>query len=128
MKITNKKLVESINLVRQVAQKQLPVKVSYAISRNTDHLESALKPYDKERQKLIEKYAEHDENGNLAIRPDGISVKFKDDAAKAAWDKDIEELLGIEADVDIRKFKLDDLGDVSFSAAEISAIEYMIEE
>lgn len=128
MKITNRKLVEGIGLIRQVAQKQLPVKVSYTLSRNIDHIESNLKPYEKERQKLLDKYVEKDEHGKPAMGPDGISVKFKDDAAEAGWKKDIDELLGIEADVDIRKIKLNDLSSVNFSAAEIGAIEYMIEE
>ena len=128
MKITNRKLVEGIGLIRQVAQKQLPVKVSYTLSRNIDHIESNLKPYGKERQKLLDKYVEKDEHGKPAMRPDGISVKFKDDAAEAGWKKDIDELLDIEADVDIRKIKLNDLSSVNFSAAEIGAIEYMIEE
>lgn len=128
MKITNRKLVEGINLIRQVAQKQLSVKVSYTLSRNIDHIESTLKPYEKERQKLLDKYVEKDEHGKSAMWPDGISVKFKDDAAEAGWKKDIEELLDIEADIDIRKIKLDDLSSANFSAAEIGAIEYMIEE
>ncbi len=128
MKITNRKLVENIGLVRQVAQKQLPVKASYTLSRNIDHIESNLKPYEQERQKLLDKYAEKDGHGKLLTCPDGISIKFKDDAAEAGWKKDIEELLGIEADVDIRKIKLGDLGSANFSAAELTAIDYMIEE
>lgn len=128
MKITNRKLVEGITLIRTIAQKQLPVKVSYTLSRNIDHIESALKPYETERQKLLDKYADKDDHGKLAMRPDGISVKFKDEAAEAGWKKDIDELLDIEADVDIRNIKLDDLSSVNFSAAEIGAIEYMIEE
>ena len=125
MKITNRKLVDGISLVRQVAQKQLPVKVSYTLSRNIDHIETALKPYEKERQKLLDQYAEKDAHGKLQLRPDGITVKFRDEDG---WKKDFDELLDIEADVDIRKIKLGDLGSASFSAAELTAIEYMIEE
>ena len=42
--------------------------------------------------------------------------------------RDMDILLDIEADVDIRKLKLDDLGDVHFSVSELSAIEYMIDD
>lgn len=128
MKISNRKLVENNGLVRQVAQKQLPVKVSFTISRNTDHIDSVLKTYEKERQKLLDKYAEKDKKGKLVLKDDGISAKFKDDAAEAGWKKDIEALLDIESDISVRKFKLDDIGDVKFSSAELAAIEYMIEE
>jgi hypothetical protein len=128
MKIANRKLVENIGLVRQVAQKQLPVKASYTLSQNIDHIESNLKPYERERQKLLEKYAEKDGYGKLLTCPDGISIKFRDDAAEAGWKKDIEELLSIEVDVDIRRIKLSDLGNANFSAAEMAAIDYMIED
>ena len=125
MKITNRKLIEGISLVRQVAQKQLPVKVSYTLSRNIDHIETAMKPYEQERQKLLDKYAEKDAQGKLQLRPDGMTVKFHDEDG---WKKNFDELLDIEADVDIRKIKLGDLGSANFSAAELTAIEYMIEE
>jgi hypothetical protein len=128
MKITNRKLVESISLIHQVAQKQLPVKASYTISRNISHIESALRLYDTERQKLLDKYAEKDANGRFALRPDGISAKFKNNEAAENFQKNINTLLDIEADIDIRKFKLNDLGNISFSAAEIGAIDCMIEE
>lgn len=128
MKISNRKLVENIALIRQVSEKQLPVKASYTIAHNVDHMESVLRVYDKERQKLLDKYGEKDDKGKLALRPDGISVKFRDDPAEAAWKKDIEILLDIDNDIDIRKFKLSDLGNVNFSAAEMGAVAYMIEE
>ena len=133
MKITNKKIVENMGLIRDVSSKQLTPRVSYTISRNLDHLESVTKTYEKERQKLLDKYAEKDDKGKLVLRPDGISVKFKDDVAETAFKKDVEELLNCDNDIDIRKVKLDDLKDaqgnpVAFSAAEITAIDYMIDE
>ena len=42
--------------------------------------------------------------------------------------QDMQELLSIENEVDIIKFSIDDLDEISISASEIMAIEFMIEE
>ena len=128
MGIANRRLVENIGIMHQVAQKQLPVKVSYALSYNIDKAESALKIYEKERRKLLEKYCEKNKDGSIAVGSDGRSAKFKDEKARESFKKDVESLLDIEADVNIRKIKLTDLAGTNFSAAEISAISDMIDE
>lgn len=132
MKITNRKLVEHIGLIQQVSQKQLPAKVAYTLAWNTDKIDSALKVYDKTRKKMLEQYAEKDEHGKLKSGDGGAAV-FKDDTTKSAWLEQMEALLDEEADVEIRKIKLDDLKDadgkpISFSAAEFRAIDFMLDE
>ena len=126
MKLTNKKLVESINLTMQVAQKQLPVKASYAISQNISKIKPILETYNKEREKILSKYAEKDDKGKIILQADGISAKLKDAKAVESFKKDIDTLLSISNEIDIRKIKISDTGDVKFSAAELSAIDYMI--
>ncbi|MFT9055096.1 MAG: hypothetical protein ABF449_00535 [Ethanoligenens sp.] len=127
-KISNREILEKSALLRQVSNKQLPVKVSYAISKNTGKFESLLKLYEKEREKLVDRYAEKDEKGNLKLASDRATIKFKDELSEAGWKEGIEALLDIENDVDIRTFKLDELSNVQFSAAELGAIDLMIEE
>ncbi|AJA50050.1 hypothetical protein CPAST_c40210 [Clostridium pasteurianum DSM 525 = ATCC 6013] len=124
MKISNQKLLEDIQKLGGVAQKQLPVKVSYAISKNISKIESELKIYDKERQKLIEKYGEKDEQGKVVADEKG-QIKFKD---KDSWDKDIKALLDIENEIDIHKFSIDELNGFNISAAELQVIDYMIDD
>jgi hypothetical protein len=104
------------------------VKVSYALSCNIDKAESALKIYEEERRKLLEKYCEKNKDGSIAVGSDGRSAKFKDEKARESFKKDIESLLDIEADVNIRKIKLADLAGTNFSAAEISTISDMVDE
>lgn len=124
MKLSNQKLIENIQKLSGVAQKQLPVKVSYAISKNISKIESELKTYDKERQKLIEKYAEKDEKGK-AIADEKGQIKFKD---KDGWDKDIKALLDIENEIEVHKFSINELNGFNISPVELQAIDYMIDE
>jgi hypothetical protein len=124
MKINNQKLIENVQKLSGVAQKQLPVKVSYAISKNISKIEAELKVYDKERQKLIEKYAEKDETGKVISDEKG-QIKFQD---KDGWDKDIKVLLEIENEIEIHKFYINELNGFNISAVELQAIEYMIDD
>jgi hypothetical protein len=126
MKLTNKKLVESINLTMQVAQKQLPVKASYAISQNISKIKPILETYNKEREKILNKYVEKDDKGKFILQADGVSAKFKDAEGEKSFRKDIDTLLNISNDIDIRKIRISDIGDAKFSAAELNAIDFML--
>lgn len=125
MKISNRKIIENMAILGDISRKQLPVKASYAIAKNIGKLESELKDYDKQRQKLLDQYAEKDKKGERII--ENGQVKFTDEN-KEKFQKDINELLDIKADVDIHKFKFSEIENCSFSAAELRAIDYMIEE
>lgn len=128
MKLTNRRIVNDANFLGTLNNKQLPIKVSYAISKNISKLESELKIYNKERQKLIDKYCIKNEDGENLI-DENNQLKIADEHLDT-WNKELNELLDIEIEIDIHKFKLDDLihGNYEMSPAEISLIDYMIEE
>lgn len=124
MKLSNEKILTDIAKLREISQKQLPIKASYAIAKNLKKIEDELEIYYKEREKLIDKYAEKDENGKVKVDESGFIV-FRD---KEGWDKEIEELLAIENDIKIHTFPIDVLEGYNMSPAELMLIEYMIEE
>lgn len=128
MKITNRRIVNDANFLFNLVQKQFPVKVSYAISKNISKLERELKIYNSERQKIINKYCKKDEEGNLVI--DENNQYHIEDENIDVCNKELNELLDIEIEVNIHKFKLDDLmhGNYEMSPSEMALIDYMIEE
>ena len=65
VKLTNKEILEKVNVLGEVSSRKLPVKVSYAIGKNISKVERELKHYNKERQKLIEEYCLKEEDGTL---------------------------------------------------------------
>lgn len=127
MKLSNEKIVKDAPVLGAISQKQLPVKVSYAIAKNISKIEVELKIYNTERNKLINKYAELDEKGNPKI--ENGSIKLKKDHIED-WNKDIKELMAIENDMDIHKFKMSEFEGKAcdFSPSELMTIDYMIEE
>ena len=128
MKLTNRKIVNDANFLGALTHKQLPIKVSYAIAKNISKIERELEIYNKERQKLIDKYCVKDEEGNNVI-DENNQLKIADEHLEA-WSKDINELLDIEVDINIHKFNVNDLlnSNCEMTASELMLIDYMIEE
>lgn len=128
MKITNRRIVMDSNFLGNLTQKKLPIKVSYAIAKNISKIENELNIYNKERQKLIDKYCKKDKDGkNIVDKDNKLSIE---DAYLDDWNKDLNELLNIEIEIDIHKFNINDLlnSNYEMTASELMLIDYMIEE
>lgn len=122
MKITNNQMVNSIPNLKTLSQKQLPIQVSYKIAKNIRNIEQDLAIYERERQKLVDRYAEKDTEGKPKVNDNGNYV-IKD---KLNWNKDILELLNFETDVEIEKIDIKELDGVEISPGELMTIDYMI--
>lgn len=122
MKITNNQMVNSIPNLKTLSQKQLPIQVSYKIAKNIRNIEQELVIYERERQKLVDRYAEKDTEGKPKVNDNGNYV-IKD---KLNWNKDILELLNFETDVEIEKIDIKELDGVEISPGELMTIDYMI--
>lgn len=102
MKTDNGTLVTIINILNKCGQKKLPQKISYAITKNIINLDADYQCYTKSIQKIIsdyEKYTIKDKDGNDVISDVGLPVV--DDEHMADYISEVNELLGIEIDVDI---------------------------
>lgn len=125
MKLTNKKIGNDSIILMELARKELPIKVSYALAKNIAKIEKELEIYNLERQKLLDKYCVKDENGKNKVDENNnlkISDEFLED-----WNRDIKELQNIEIEIDIHKFKLEELNEYKMTPSELIAIDYMIE-
>ncbi len=122
MKLSNEKLVNSIGVLNKLTNMELPIKLSYAISKNITKINGELVVYNKERQKLIEKYGEKDEEGKLKTKEDGtINILDID-----SFNKDLKEILDIETEVDIHVIDLEKVDvDINITPGEIMLVDYM---
>ena len=87
IKLSNKKILDDANALSSLNNKQLPVKVSFAISKNIGKIESVLKIYNTEREKLLEKYSKKDGEGKFIIENGNITIQ---ENRVEEWNKDIE--------------------------------------
>lgn len=122
MKLSNEKLVNSIGVLNKLTNMELPIKLSYAISKNITKIDRELVVYNKERQKLIEKYGEKDEESKLKTKEDGtINILDID-----SFNKDLKEILEIETEVDIHLIDLEKVDvDINITPGEIMLVDYM---
>ena len=125
LKLTNKEILEKVGMLGEISRKTLPVKVSYAIGKNIGKIESELKHYNNEREKIVDKYCEKDEKGKLKIENGNYVIK---DDEKENWNKDMKILQDIEVEFDVYKFKLEELNGYDMTASEMMCIDFMIEE
>lgn len=125
MKLANKKIVNDSMILMEVSRKELPIKVSYALAKNISKIEKELQIYNSERQKLLDKYCVKDGNGENKV-DENNQLKIQEEYLKD-WEKDIKELQNIELEIDIHKFKLEELNGYNMTPSELIAIDYMIE-
>lgn len=128
IKLTNERIVNTINVLGELNNAKLSVKVAYAITKNINKINSELKPYNEEKSKLIDKYCVKDEDGKVKVDAYG-NVNIKEEHIED-WNRDIKELLSIENEIDIHMIQLDDLlnSNYNISPAELSVIDFMIND
>lgn len=104
MKLKNRDIVNFINGCAALKEKKLPIKIGYAINRNIIVLTEAAEAYNVAREKIIKEHTEKDFKGEPVIRDD--CYVFKD---KQAFNKDLEELLDIDTEVNLHTISEKDI-------------------
>ena len=116
-------IVNTISLLAQLSTTKLPIKVSYAVAKNVNKLEKELDFFNIEKNKMMDKYCEKNDDGTLKISEEGnakILDKHLDD-----WNKEYNELL----DIDIDKVQISKLDDaIQFTPNDLLKIEFMLED
>ena len=128
LNLSNERIVNTIDVLGELNNAKLPVKVAYAITKNINKINSELKAYNKEKAKLIDKYGEKDKEGKLKVDKKG-NIPLKEEHIED-WNRDIAELLSIENEIDIHMINLDDLlnSNCNISPAGLVAIDFMIKD
>lgn len=129
MKISNRQLINIFNGMPGIRKKQLPVKIGFAINKNISAMEDAAEAYTTEQRKILDKYCEKDEFGQF--KTDGDEYVLTD---RKAYSEEMNELLGIESDIQIHTVSLDEIEKCdsdkfdALTPDELSLMEFMIEE
>lgn len=121
------------NVVRKRLPFQLAYQLAYAISKNVQDISKEADIIGQNRIKLIELYADKDENGNPVIKDGEYHIS---DENQGIFQQEYTEFLHTETEVfkniekvDITKFdKLEDQRYDALSAADITALSFMISE
>lgn len=126
-KITNREIQGKVQVLKNVSNKQLPVKVSYAIAKNIDTINTEINFFEEQKLKLIEEYASKDEEGNIKIENNKYVF---DENNENECNAKYNELLDIEVELNLRMINLTDIinSNTDFSAAELLELKFIIKE
>ena len=134
MKLKNIELLHINNTLNKFADKKLPQRISFAITKNLMIIGDDMQCYYKEVEKLMKKYNayfEKDENGEVKLNQNGIPCVH--DSQKDNFFSELNELLNIS--IDISFYNIDegafDYDDISgkfdpMSAKEIVELQSII--
>lgn len=112
------------NFFATVADKKIPVKTAYKLSKLARRVEEEVQFYQKEFKAIIDEYAKK-ENGQYVFAPDGLSIEVidgKDDECNAK----IFELKTIEVDLKDIAFSIEEFENLDLTLAELDAIYPLI--
>lgn len=128
MKITNRELQSKVQILNMLSNRQLPVKVSYALAKNINSVNKELKIFESERQKLIKEYSLKNESGDPKIEDN--KILFPDEEKENECNEKYNELLDIETEIEIRTVNENELlnSNLEFSPAELIELDFMITE
>lgn len=122
MKLTNIQIYNLADtLLKEFANINIyiPAKANFFIQKNIATLSKAAQEIEESRIAIAQHYGEPNEEGTQYTVP---SDKQQDAA------KELSDLFTIEQDLGIKTFKIDDLGDTQFTASQMQAIMFMIED
>ncbi len=122
MKLTNFTIFEYAQNLYGLFDKDdlyIPVKANFLIQKNIRLIAAAGEEIEKARLQIASHYGELNEAGDQYIVP-------PEKIAEA--NKEINDLFSLEQDLDIKTIKLEDLGNIEFTAKQMSALMFMIED
>lgn len=118
MKLTVQELYNLIDGLSSLLDKEIPTSVAFSVQRNFKRISEEVKASDEVRKKIVEKYKEKDnEDGTIQLKKD----KLKN------YQKESDELMQQEVDIDLRVINLADLGE-SIKPRILGLLEPIIEE
>ena len=128
MKVVDiQKMHHELNGIRE---KKLPVKMAFILSRNLKKLDDVVSDLEENRDKLVQKYGERDEEGNLVVGEEGgIRIINPDD-----FMNEITEILNADVELTLDTITIDDIekcdrdGYDNLTVEEVGALSCMIAE
>jgi len=118
MKVKLFDVYNSVNVMNKVLDAQLPISVSFQLTKLVKTLNEEVKMIEEERIKLVKKYSETDKDGESTVSED----------KKQNFLKDFSELLETEVDLNWTPVSVSKLENLNVSVNELSKIQYIFSE
>ena len=119
-----KQIVDSYNKLKESGtDSKIPVRAAWTRRKNLKKITEAYMTYREAFADIQQKYADDEHSVEYANGDRQIKAQYM-----AQYQKEVAELLSLDADVTFEKIKIDDLGDCVMSDTEMDTFAFMIEE
>ena len=122
MKLNNQEIYTLTNILVEVFKNKeiyIPIKANFKLQKNIAILRAAAQEIERSKMLIVKQYGE--------ISEDGQSYSIPQENMEVA-NKELIDLFSIEQELDIKTCSIDDFGDIQFTAAQMQAIMFMIED
>ena len=123
MKITNLQIYQTFTNLKSLDNftQYIPARANFFLQKNIQLITKAAQEIEQARLNIAQHY------GELEINNSQQYYKIPEDKREEA-EKELENLFLIEQELDIKTFKIEDLGNVEFTPIQMQAILFMIED
>ena len=108
--VTMEQIIAFRNNVDFLSNIALPLRGAYKINKIKKAIEKESDFYVEKFQEIVEKYAKHDDNGNLVYSYDGNQIMIKDGMVDEC-NQALEDLQNLEVQIENYNLTLNDLGE-----------------
>lgn len=126
MKIAMWRIFKILDIYKRVKELKISAKTAYKFNKLCISLDSDVEFYNKELNKIIQMYAERNEDGTVKQSPDG-GVQIKADQIATAQGE-IDTLWNLEADSPDIQFTVDELDELQLSIEDFNCMLPFIKE
>lgn len=127
MKLNMNQGIELQGLLLRLKDEKIPIRTAYKFNKLIPILEEELKFYNTEFAKIINQYAQKDENGNPILSEDKTSIQIVRDKTEECQEK-INELSNIEFEIDKIFFTIEELDNIKLTILEMRILMPFIKE
>ena len=127
MQVKISKILDLKAIYEKIKSKNLPIKTAYKFSKIFNAVEENFNFDNDELNKILQKYAEKDENGNFKTLENNKGIQVSKEYISKAQ-SELNSLMNLEVDFPDITFKIDELGTIELSIEEITCLEIFIEQ
>lgn len=126
IEITLSELLDSSSVMQELAKKPMKTKTAFQTARLMREIEKEYTLFQDSRKKLIEKYGEKDESGELKTDENGNFTVPKESIE--AFNTELREMLEQTLSLNVEPILLDDLSEADFTPADMMLLAPFIKE
>lgn len=118
-------LLNSTEVLQKLSRTDLKAKPSWKVARLLKSADVEIQEFNDTRLKLIQKYGQKDENGELVTDADGNCQIIQESIAQ--FSSELNELLNTDVEINADRIRIEDIEHLDFTPAEMSILEPFID-